>query len=184
MPMPRHLARRYGREVVGRSADLPGWLKVAFRVPNALYDKGFGRLLGPRFLRLTHTGRRTGAPHHVVLEVVGYDRRSGEAVVISGFGESADWLRNLEAGGPAAVDFGRGPRAAAHRRLGLDEAEAVYAAYERRNVLLAPGVRWTLTALLGWRYDGSPAARRRMLEEMPMVALRPRAAQSSGPPAT
>ena len=113
MPMPRHLARRYGREVVGRSADLPGWLKVAFRVPNALYDKGFGRLLGHRFLRLTHTGRRTGAPHHVVLEVVGYDRRSGEAVVISGFGESADWLRNLEAGGPAAVDFGRGPRAAA-----------------------------------------------------------------------
>jgi hypothetical protein len=55
----------------------------------------------------------------------------------------------------------------------LDEAEEVYAAYERRNWVVAPGVRWTLTALLGWRYDGSPQARRRMVEELPMVALSP-----------
>jgi hypothetical protein len=71
-----------------------------------------------------------------------------------------------------------------------DEAEATYAAYERRNLLIAPLVRWTLTALLGWTYDGSVQARRRMVAVLPLVALRPaadptgRPAQSSGPPAT
>jgi deazaflavin-dependent oxidoreductase (nitroreductase family) len=152
-----------------------------------LYRNGFGWLLGHRFLRLSHTGRRSGRTFHVVLEVVRYDEATGEATVVSGFGQTADWLRNLRAGGPVAVDFGRGARPAAYRVLGLEEAVEVYAAYERRNVLIAPLVRWTLTALLGWRYDGSAGARRRMAAELPLVALRPRRVggrQSSGPPAT
>jgi deazaflavin-dependent oxidoreductase (nitroreductase family) len=167
-----------------RSRDLPTWLKTLFRAPNALYDKGFGAVLGRRFLRLGHTGRRSGRRFHVVLEVVRYDRRTGEAVVVSGFGPSADWYRNLLAGGPVTVDFGRGPRPAAYRVLPLEEAVATYAAYERRNWAIAPIVRPTLSALLGWRYDGTPAARRRMAEQLPLVALTPRPAQSSGPPAT
>jgi deazaflavin-dependent oxidoreductase (nitroreductase family) len=166
------------------SKNLPGWLKAAFRAPNTLYDKGFGRLLGRRFLQLGHTGRRSGRRFHVVLEVVRHDRRTGEAVVVSGFGEGADWLRNLRSGGALTVDFGRGPRPAAYRVLPVDEAVATYAAYERRNSLLAPIIRPTLTALLGWRYDGSPAARRRMAQQLPMVALMPAGPQSSGPPAT
>jgi deazaflavin-dependent oxidoreductase (nitroreductase family) len=176
-----------------QSSDLPSWVKAAFAAPNALYAKGFGRLLGRRFLRLGHTGRRSGRRFHVVLEVVRYDRSSGEAVVVSGFGRRADWYRNLRAGGPLTVDFGRGPRPAAYRVLPVDEAVATYAAYERRNLLLAPVIRPTLTALLGWRYDGSPTARRRMAEQLPLVALTParprsgqsgQSGQSSGPPAT
>jgi deazaflavin-dependent oxidoreductase (nitroreductase family) len=142
-------------------------------VPNAWYDKGFGAVLGHRFLRLEHIGRRSGRRFSVVLEVVRYDRRTGEATVISGFGAGADWLRNVRSGSPASVDFGRGPRPAAYRILALEEAFEVYAAYERRNLLIAPLVRWTLTALLGWRYDGSAAARERMVRELPMVAFRP-----------
>ena len=149
------------------------WLRACFAAPNGLYANGFGWLLGRRFLRLSHTGRRSGRTFHVVLEVVRYNRSTGEATVISGFGDRADWVRNLRAGGPAAVDFGRAPRPAAYRVLGLDEAEATYAAYERRNLLIAPLVRWTLTALTGWRYDGSVGARRRMVAELPLVALRP-----------
>ncbi len=149
------------------------WLRASFAAPNALYANGFGWLLGRRFLRLSHTGRRSGQTFHVVLEVVRYDHFTGEATVISGFGDRADWLRNLRAGGPATVDFGRGPRPAAYRVLGLAEAEVTYAAYERRNLLIAPLVRGTLTALLGWSYDGSVEARRRMVAELPLVALRP-----------
>lgn len=170
-----------------RSQDLKPWLRALFDLPNAVYAGGFGAILGRRFLQLTHTGRRSGQRFTVVVEVVRYDGSTGEATVVSGYGRSADWFRNLEAGGPAAVDFGRGPRPAAYRVLGLEEAEAVYAAYERRNLLIALLVRWTLTVLLGWRYDGSAEARRRMVAELPMVALRPSAsgtAQSSGPPAT
>jgi hypothetical protein len=30
-----------------------------------------------------------------------------------------------------------------------------------------------LGRLVGWRYDGSPAARRRVVEQLPMVAFTP-----------
>ena len=141
--------------------------------PNGLYAAGAGRLLGHRFLQLTHTGRRSGREFQVVLEVVRYDRATGEAVVVSGFGRSADWFRNVTAGGPAYVDFGRGPRRADHRVLGLDEAVEAYAGYERRHLLLMPVIDPVLSRLLGWPYDGSDAARRRMAEDLPLVALRP-----------
>ena len=173
-----------------RSQGLAPWVRSAFAAPNVVYAKGLGWVLGRRFLQLSHTGRRSGRSFQVVLEVVRYDRATGEAPVISGYGRQADWLRNLLAGGAASVDFGRGPRLAACRVLDLHEAQATYAAYERRNLIIAPLVRWTLTALLGWRYDGSVEARRRMVAELPMVALRPsggramRPVQSSGPPAT
>ncbi len=161
-------------------------------MPNHLYDYGFGAALGHRFLRLTHTGRRSGRRFHVVLEVLRYDAVSGEAVVVSGFGRASDWLRNLRAGGPLEVDFGHGPRPAAYRVLALEEAEATFTGYLGRHRLIRPLLRPVLTALLGWRYDGSPEARRRMLEELPLVALRPARSrsrrtgvgQSSGPPAT
>ena len=176
-----------GRVPGTRSQDLKPWLRAVFALPNALYANGFGWVLGHRFLQLTHTGRRSGRRFSVVVEVVRYDRSTGEATVVSGYGGSADWFRNLREGGPAAVDFGRGPRPAAYRVLGVEEAEQVYAAYERRNLIIAPLVRWTLTVLLGWPYDGSAEARRRMVAELPMVVLRPAGggpAQSSGPPAT
>jgi hypothetical protein len=59
--------------------------------------------------------------------------------------------------------------------LGLDEAIATYADYERRHPFIRPGVRATLTSLLGWRFDGSPEARRRLAGQLPMIAFRPAA---------
>lgn len=45
--------------------------------------------------------------------------------------------------------------------------------YERRHRLAAPLVRVTLTRLLGWRYDASPAAHARLAAQLPFVAFRP-----------
>jgi deazaflavin-dependent oxidoreductase (nitroreductase family) len=153
---------------------IPRWLRVAFRGPDQLYRHGLGFLLGRRFLRLTHVGRRSGTRYATVLEVVGYDPAVPELVVVSGFGARADWLRNLQGGGPAEVTVGRATFRAEHRMLGTDEAVAVFAEYERRNRVIAPIVRRVLSWLLGWHYDGSPEARRRMAGQLPLVALRPR----------
>ncbi len=155
------------------SQSLPAWLKHAFALPNWLYANGAGRVFGHRFVQLTHVGRRSGQTFHTVLEVVRYDRVTGETTVVSGFGPKADWLRNLEAAGRAEVNFGHGPRPAAYRILPVEEAVAAYAAYERRNRLIRPVVRGTLSALLGWTFDGSPTALRRLAEQLPMVAFRP-----------
>lgn len=64
------------------------------RAPIGLYDAGYGRLLGERVLMLQHTGRRTGLPRFVVLEVV--RRLPGHRyVVAAGMGETSDWYRNV-----------------------------------------------------------------------------------------
>lgn len=164
----------------------PRGIARALRAPNALYDKGWGWLLGHRFLQLTHVGRRSGRAYRTVLEVVRYDRGTGEATVLSGRGRHADWLRNLRAAGWAQVSFGAGPRPAAYRILSVEEAERVLADYERRNRFAAPLVRRVLSRLVGWRYDGSAPARRRVAEQLPMVALRPafpeEAARRTGDP--
>lgn len=154
---------------------IPRWLRGLYAAPNHLYAAGLGWLLGRRFLRLTHVGRRSGRTRHTVLEVARYDRRTGEATVVAGYGRETDWVRNVLAGGPIEVDLGHGPRPAAYRLVGGDEAAEVYAGYERRYRLVVPAVRRMMGYFLGWPFDGSPEAVRRMAEQLPMLAFRPSA---------
>lgn len=155
------------------TTTLPPWLRALFAAPNALYRHGLGGLLGRRFLQLTHVGRTSGSPHTVVLEVLRYDRATGEAVAVSGFGEKAQWLRNLRANGTASVSFGRAPRPATVRFLDTDEAVAVLTAYEHRYGVLRPLLRRTLTLLLDFEYRGTDADRLRLAQTLPLVAFRP-----------
>ena len=155
---------------------IPTWARVALRLPERLYRVGLGSLLGHRFLRLVHVGRRSGRRYAVVLEFGRYDPRVPEHVVVAALGLDADWLRNLEANGTAEVTVGRSTFPAAHRMLDVDEATAVFTGFGQRNRMVGPVLRRVLSWLLGWRYDGSPTARRRMAEQLPLVALRPRAA--------
>ena len=54
------------------------------RAPGLLYDWHAGWLLGHRFLRLTHLGRRSGRRYRTMLEVVGTGQAPGEVVVVAG----------------------------------------------------------------------------------------------------
>jgi hypothetical protein len=58
----------------------------------------------------------------------------------------------------------------------LDEAEAVevIADYERRNRWIQPIIRFLLSKLIAWRYDGSQEARERLVRKVPLVAFHPR----------
>lgn len=146
------------------------WL---LRAPAYLYDIHAGWLLGRRFLRLTHTGRRSGRRYQTMLEVVAEDRATRELIVVAGFGRSAQWYRNVRAGNATEIAIGRGRFRPRYRELASDEASAALAAYERRNRWLAPVVRRVLSRLVGWDYDGSTAARGRLVSELPMVGFRP-----------
>lgn len=148
-------------------------LRRLFQAPVCLYRCKCGWLLGHRFLLLIHIGRRTGLRRCTVLEVVAFHKDGPEAVVISAFGRNAGWLRNIEAAPRPEVIVGRQHFVAAHRFLDAAEAMAVIAGYERRNRLAAPLVRRVLSRLLGWHYDGTPGARHRLIQELPLVAFRP-----------
>lgn len=74
------------------------------RAPIWLYRARLGTLFGNRFLMLEHIGRKSGLPRYVVLEVV--DRTDDAYTVVAGFGERAEWLRNLDANPRAHIWVG------------------------------------------------------------------------------
>lgn len=156
-------------------------LAALLRAPARLYDWNVGWVLGRRFLRLTHVGRRTGREYQTMLEVVGENRNRHEVIVVAGLGRSAQWYRNLLADKATEVAIGRERFAPRYRELGLAEAAAVLAEYEQRNRYIAPVVRRVLSWLVGWHYDGTEVKRLQLVSELPMVALRPAERVRSSP---
>lgn len=103
------------------------------RAPIRLYRLGLGFLLGDRMLLLEHVGRRSGHRRSVVLEVT--DRPGpGRYVVVSGFGERAQWFRNVRAEPRVRVSMGRrrGVPATAHR-LPRQRAAELFTEYPSRH---------------------------------------------------
>ena len=92
------------------------------RAPIWLYRHGLGWLMGGRILMLEHTGRSSGRPRYVCLEIV--ERPAPDRlVIVSGFGERAQWYRNLRADPRCFVSTGRMRRARARARF-LSDVEA------------------------------------------------------------
>lgn len=156
-----------------RSHLLRRWLIVALRAPALLYDRNLGWVLGRRFLRLTHRGRRSGRCYRMMLEVIGEDRDRRELFVLVGLGRGAQWYRNVVAGGAVEIAIANERFSPDYRELEPAEGEAILGDYERRNRIAAPIVRIVLSRLVGWHYDGSPSARRRLVGERPILAFRP-----------
>lgn len=98
---------------------------------------------------------------------------------MSGFGPRTDWLLNLAANGEAHIDIGRHSYDTAFRHLTLEEAEEAVADYERRNAVIRPIITSVLSHLLGWRYDGSAAARARLVAQLPVIEFRRRSRQGA-----
>lgn len=117
------------------------------RAPIWLYRAGLGFLFGNRLLMLEHIGRRSGLTRYVVLEVV--DRTDDAYTVAAGFGERAEWLRNLDAHPQAHISVGTRRRVpvVAHRMTADEAADALrhYAAkHPRAWDKLAPVFEQTL----------------------------------------
>lgn len=127
--------------------------RAVVRLPNLAYRHGFGRVFGSRMLMLEHTGRRSGLRREVVLEVVGHPEPD-RYVVVSGFGERAQWYRNVVADPRVRVTVGRRSGTPGTARvLGPDEAARTLAGYVERHRRawrwLGPVVERTLGRSLG-----------------------------------
>ncbi len=106
------------------------------RAPIVLYRMGLGGLLSRRIVLLEHRGRRSGLVRQVVLETLSV---APETIhVVSGYGEEAQWLRNVRADPRVRVTCGWSrPRAARAHILPAAEGTAVLEDYRRRHPLAA-----------------------------------------------
>lgn len=148
-------------------------LRMVLRAPRALFRYRRGKLLGHRFLLLTHVGRTSGKTYETVLEVVAFDSSTGKSVVMSGWGRSSDWFKNVEAAGRARITIGGVDRPVTASVVDEDDAVRLLADYEQRNRLIQPVVRRVLSRLAGSRYDGSEDGRRSLVRALPLVAFSP-----------
>ncbi len=147
-----------------------GALKWGYNLPIWLYRLRLGWLLGHRFLLLTHRGRKTGKLRQTVLEVVHYDHATRESVVLSAYGERADWYQNILANPPIEVQTGGSRYAPQYRLLEVDERLAALKIYQRRYRRAFQAVM----RFLGHPYDGTEAGLRALADTVLMVAFRPR----------
>lgn len=153
----------YGRLMASPGAKLlqSRWF---VRSPIWLFRARLGFLFGGRLLLLEHIGRKSGAARYVVLETV--DRPDpGTVIIASGFGETAQWYRNLLAEPHCRVSIGTHHRVPAEARtLDRSRAAEVLAGYRIRH----PRAYRELSGLI-------EEATGRGIETVPLVelALRP-----------
>jgi deazaflavin-dependent oxidoreductase (nitroreductase family) len=113
-------------------------------------------------LLLEHRGRRTGKVRRTVLEVTGV--REGAPIVVSGFGQTSDWFRNVTADPMVDVTWGLDTFPARARRLEHDEAVAHFATYQAKH----PTATKQLAGRLGVPVDRDPEI---AAEALPAFAL-------------
>jgi hypothetical protein len=146
--------------------------RFLLQLPTHLYDWHAGWLLGGRFLRLTSDGS-LGAVTRQCSRLSAPIRPAESLLWSQGSDHPRIGFRtSMPHPQPRSRSKARRFRPE-HRILDQTEAAAVLADYERRNRLIAPIVRMVLSRLLGWRYDGGPTARRRLVRQLPVVAFRP-----------
>jgi deazaflavin-dependent oxidoreductase (nitroreductase family) len=109
-----------------------GLLRLALRLPIWLYRARLGWLLGDRFLLLTHIGRKSGLPRQAALEVVRHDRATDTYIIASGWGEKADWYRNIRHTPAVTIASGGRRWAAWAEPLSKDTAEREFRHGDRR----------------------------------------------------
>lgn len=148
-----------------------GLLRFGVRLPLWLYRAHLGWLLGERFLRLTHIGRKSGQPRQTVLEVVDHDRATDSYIVTSGWGEKSDWFQNTLKTPQVVIDVGRRRLAVRADRLPIDEAEQWLLNYAQRH----PRTFRELARLMtGKSLSGTREDCHRVSEAVPVVVFRSR----------
>jgi deazaflavin-dependent oxidoreductase (nitroreductase family) len=152
------------------------------RAPIRLYRIGLGGLLGHRMLLLTHTGRVSGQPRQVVVEVLAPGGRPGSYLIASGYGERSQWLRNVLAEPRVRYQVGWRKFEGTAVPLPPRESGRQLAEYARRNPRLAAKLMQSLGHNPQSRtdYEALGADRR---NGVPLIEVSPHDGTATGGPA-
>lgn len=150
---------RTGRQKPGSEAALQhkqveaptGLSRLMFRFPILFYRIGLGGLFGKRFVLITHTGRKSGKPRQVLLEVIQHNPVTGTVYVIGAYGEKADWVRNVRKTPSIRAQLGWKRYKADAVFLDEEGRIGVFLDYASRH----PRMAVSFPAMVGYELDGS-----------------------------
>jgi deazaflavin-dependent oxidoreductase (nitroreductase family) len=127
------------------------------------------RVLGVEWIVLNTRGRRSGRPHTVMLDVVGYDAPRGIYYVQPAAGRRSDWVRNVTADPHVTVQVGTHHMRAVVRDATGPEGAAVVLRFLRAHPWYGRIIVW----FVGYvdRIDRPDDELRRDLESTPVFAI-------------
>lgn len=147
-----------------------GILRLFLRLPVWLFRLHLGWLLLGRFVMFRHVGRNSGLPRYTVVEVVRHDRATGAYIIASGWGEKADWFRNIQKTPQVLLYTGWRQFEAIATRLSLEDAVQELCDYAQRHPV---AFRYLAGLMIGRRLSGTMADCRTLAQSVPLVALVP-----------
>lgn len=144
--------------------------RLLARAPIAVFRLGLGGLFGGRLVMVDHRGRKSGLVRRVVLETVARD--GAARIVVSGYGWSSQWLRNIRADPRVRLWAGWGTgRPARAAILPPAEAVAVLEAYRQEHPGAAKALGRALR--LDQLAEDGPLTTEQV-EDLPVVRITPR----------
>jgi deazaflavin-dependent oxidoreductase (nitroreductase family) len=146
----------------------PGRLALKFmRLPLNAYQHDKGHLLGHTFVEFDHVGRKSGKTYQTVAMVLGYDKASGEVVIMRAW--ETDWYRNLQARPATRVRLGRDSFIPEQRFLTDDEAFQVVREFRSAH----PHRVHLASRIISWGDLDDDEKLRAFVHEHPFIAFRP-----------
>ena len=147
----------------------PVILLPMLKLPLVLYRLRLGWLLGHRFLRLTHVGRRSGKLRQTVLAVLSFDEQSREIKAVSAWNAS-EWYKNIQAAPALQVETGLTRYAPAQCDLSSEEIAQLFVDFRRQHPLFCRMV----CRIPGWKWDSSYDEFLQLARTLRGVAFRPK----------
>lgn len=144
-------------------------LRHAFKLGRLVFHLGLDRWTGHRFLLLEHEGRVTGRRHHTPLEVIRFEPESGAHFVVSAYGASAQWMRNIQVNPDVRVRVAGATWNAVATVTSESWAREELADYAKRH---PDAARW-LPRLVGLKVDPAGKGLAALAAELPVVQLLP-----------
>ncbi len=125
------------------------------KMPLILYRLNLGWLLGKRFMRLTHVGRKSGKVYHTVLAVLRFDEQTREIFAVSPWSESS-WYRNIQVTPALEVEtgdirHGRIRYTPVQRSLTTEEIAKAFIAFREQYPIFSRMV----ARIPGWKIDST-----------------------------
>lgn len=149
-----------------------GLLKLFFKMPLYLHKFGLVRWIekfsGAQWMLITTTGRKSGKPRQVMVDVVDYDKEADTFFVEAAYGQRSDWVRNIQANPNFRAQVGRRKFPARAGFFPPEIAEEKMIALMRR----APRYAKAVMALGGLKFNDE-AELRALSSKMLMVAIKP-----------